>query len=102
MRTRFFRPEICSYPLEGFPYEHDLPHVFATSVGLHNSLRELVLVMEYMSGGDLFSFIKKHREKAQAISDKVRSDLTRSVFRIYLFSIFCGCFLVVCVVPLHC
>lgn len=32
--------------------------------------------MEYMSGGNLFSFIKKHREEGRpAISEKVRSDL---------------------------
>lgn len=37
-----------------------------------DSRSELVLVMEYMSGGDLFSFIMKHREDGRDISEKVR------------------------------
>lgn len=40
-----------------------------------NSRSELVLVMEYMSGGDLFTFIMKHREEGRNISEKVRLHL---------------------------
>jgi len=32
---------------------------------------ELVLVMEYMSGGDLFAYIRKHRETKEKIPEQV-------------------------------
>ncbi|CAN0127106.1 unnamed protein product [Ectocarpus fasciculatus] len=35
--------------------------------------------MEYMSGGDLFAFIKKHREECLEISDKLKRDLVVDV-----------------------
>ncbi|CAM9185909.1 unnamed protein product, partial [Ectocarpus sp. 8 AP-2014] len=40
---------------------------------------ELVLVMEYMSGGDLFSFIKKHREEGLEIPAELTRELVVDV-----------------------
>ncbi|CAN0071868.1 unnamed protein product [Scytosiphon promiscuus] len=36
---------------------------------------ELVLVMKYMSGGDLFSFIQRHRERDEEIDEKLARNL---------------------------
>lgn len=47
------------------------PHT-VEDYGVVTSFRdELVLVMEYMPGGDLFSYIRKHREMKETISEQV-------------------------------
>ncbi|CBJ28490.1 Amino acid-binding ACT/ Hypothetical leucine rich repeat kinase [Ectocarpus siliculosus] len=55
------------------------PHVVRVFGIITSRTSELVLVMEYMSGGDLFSFIKKHREEGLELSAKLTRDLVEDV-----------------------
>ncbi|CAB1101438.1 unnamed protein product [Ectocarpus sp. CCAP 1310/34] len=55
------------------------PHVVRVFGIITSWTSQLVLVMEYMSGGDLFSFIRRHREEGREISAKLTRDLVVDV-----------------------
>ncbi|CAM9225162.1 unnamed protein product [Ectocarpus sp. 6 AP-2014] len=55
------------------------PHVVRVFGIITSGTSELVLVMEYMSGGDLFSFIKKHREEGLELSAELTKALVVDV-----------------------